>query len=388
MKYKDYLKFAKKLIYKKGSMPLYFVFFITERCLASCRHCLLGWKEPNLNELSLEEIDKFSSTMDDILFLLLTGGDPFLREDLVEIVRIFYKNNKVRNLGMPTNGSTTDRVVQYAERILKDMPDLDFAIDISIDDIGERHNYIRRFEGLFEKAIYTYKELEKLTHLYPKFNLNVAVTVSYFNQDHLMELYDYLKRELKVKTINQLLTRGKPREPIAKNVDINKYLHFSLHLDKDTKELVLSGYHSFPFSDFVNAMKNIRQKIIYKIIKENKYQVPCYAGTLSAVMYANGDLFPCELLDKKIGNIRDVNYDFKNLWFSPQLENIRRWIKNSRCFCTYECFLTNSILFTPHLYPWILYETLAIKFSRLKNRLTNRNSRKVEFNKKTIERRS
>jgi len=368
MKALNYLKFSKNVLYKRNAMPLYFVFFVTDHCVARCKHCLLGEQHGSTEELTLDEIAKFSKTMSPILFLLITGGDPFLRDDLFEIIEIFYKNNKVANLGIPTNGYTTGKVVEVMERVLKKCPDMDTAIDISIDGIGEEHDEIRGVPGLFEKAVWTYHELEKLEEKYPNFNLNVAVTVSKFNQDKLLELYDYLKNELKVKTINQLLTRGEPRVPEAGEVDMKKYDEFCTILERDTRLSELPGYGGYPFSDFVNSMKNIRQKIISEVVSEKKRKIPCYAGKLSCVMFSKGDVYPCELLPESIGNIRKYNYDFKDLWRSEGAEKVRRMIDSNACYCTYECFLTHAILFNIKMYPEILREWTHIKIGKIKRK--------------------
>ncbi len=364
MKRREYLKFAGRIFRKKNALPLYLVFFITERCLARCRHCLLGNRIPPRDELSLEEIEKISGSMDDLLFLLLTGGDPFIRKDVPEIAKIFYKNNRVRNLGMPTNGSLIDNVVRSSEKILMDCPDLDFAVDISIDGIGKDHDDIRRLPGLFDKAIQTYRELEKLQKHHPNFNLNVAVTVSSYNEDKLEPLYEFLRDDLGVKTINQLLVRGEPREEEAGLVHLDKYLEFSRMITRDTFEKSISGYHDFPFSDMINAMKNIRQEIIADTLNRQAQQVPCYAGNLSGVIYPTGEVYPCELLNDKMGSLREQDYDLRKIWFSDKAESIRKKIKNSKCWCTYECFLTNSILFTPRMLPRVFSEFFRLKWKR------------------------
>jgi len=379
VKYGSYLKFAGRIIRKQNTMPLYLVFFITDRCLARCKHCLLGQRVLTNadDELSLSEIEQISKTMGELMFLLLTGGDPMLRTDLPEIVRIFHRNNRVRNLGIPTNGSIPHQVLRSAEEILRTCPELDFAIDVSIDGIGEDHDEIRQFPGLFERAVQTYKLLEDLKKRHHNFNLNIALTVSSYNQDNLSAIYAYLRDQLGVVTINQLLTRGAPRNPEAADVDVSKYLNFSREIANDLYERQIEGYSRFPFSDFVNAMKNIRQEIIAKILVEQRSQIPCYAGYLSCVLCANGDLYPCELLSEKIGNLREVNYHFPTLWNSEQIQKIRNHIKHTNCFCTYECFLTNSILFNSRMLPKVAAEIAKIKIHRWRGKWTRRSPTRI-----------
>lgn len=358
----NYLKYSKHFFVKNNVLPIYFVFFITDRCTANCRHCLRGGFLSKKEELPLDKIEKISLGMGNLLFFLPTGGEPFLRDDYAEIVRLFFVNNKARNVGSATNGSLTDKIVKSVVKVLETCKGIDYAIDISIDDIGERHDYIRREKGLFERALYTYRELEKVKKIYPKFNLNIGITISSYNQHNLDEIYNFLISDLKVKNINQLLVRGEAKEPVSKCVDINKYASISKRLENVNRSY--TGYKGYVFADFVNAMRIYRKRILEKTARENKWQLPCLAGNLGAVMLSNGDVYPCELLEKKIGNIVDFNFDFKKLWFSKNGEEIRKFIKKTKCFCTYECFLTLNTFFSLGALPKVIQEWLKIKLRR------------------------
>lgn len=372
MNYKRYLKYGTRIFYKQGASPIYFVYFVSDYCNARCKHCLLAEHRPSnkQNELTIDEIERVSASMDDMLFFTPTGGEPFLRRDLPEIVRIFHRNNHAANVGIPTNGSLTGRVVEMTKDMLDTCPGLDLHIDVSIDGIGEAHDEIRQFPGLFDRAVRTYKELRVLEKHYPNFSTCVEITVSAYNQDHLLELYDYLTHRLGVNTVFTLLTRGAPRDPGAKEFDIRKYEELHAVLERDNKARILSGYYKMPFSDFLNAKRIVRPRIIAKTVRERRFQIPCYAGTLGGAMFSEGQVLPCELLvDKEIGNVRDVDYDFKKLWYSPKADEIRKHIRDTKCFCTYECFLTVNILFNPTVLPQVVREWSALKWAELRHHL-------------------
>ncbi len=376
MGYLDYLRHGSKMFSKKGAMPAYMVYFIADACNAKCKHCLLadgahpGWETPSMQfkkqELTLEEVDKITASMGkSLMFLLPTGGEPFLRKDIGEIVKIFYKNTGVRNVGIPTNGSTVARTLKIVEDVLKSCPDLDLGIDVSLDGVGALHDEIRVFPGLFERSVQTYRELKKLSKHYPRLNVNVETTVSSHNDKHLMENYAWFRRELEVDNVFTLLTRGSPKESIAKFFDVKLYEEYADLIEEDMKSGSLSGYDTFPFADIINAKRIVRHRLIAEIAKTNTYQIPCYAGSLGACMFANGDILPCELLiDRKLGNVRDVNYDFKKIWYSEKADETRKFIRETKCFCTYECFLTVNILFNPRMMPKILKEWGSLKMRK------------------------
>ncbi len=378
----DYMKFAPRILYKKGASPLYFVLFVTKNCNARCGHCLLGSHERHTGELTIDEIEKVSRSMDDMIFFTPTGGEPFLRQDLPEIVKIFHKNNHAPNVGIPTNGSLTSRVVDGTREMLESCPGMDLHIDISIDGVGEDHDRFRGFKGLFDRAIRTYRELRVLEKHYPTFSACIQIAVSAYNHDRLEEIYDYLRSNVGVNTVFTLLLRGGPKDPAAKytppidpganQFDIDNYLDFHYRLERDNKSRELSGYYKLPFGDFINAKRIIRPKLITRLVKERRFVIPCYAGTLGGNMFSNGDVLACELMgeDQVLGNVRDFDYDFKKIWYSPKADEIRRWITKTKCYCTYECFLTVNILFNPWMYPVILKEWAALKWAQLRHGLS------------------
>ena len=103
--------------------------------------------------------------------------------------------------------------------------------------------------------------------------------------------------------------------------------------------------------------------MVQEIFETNKYQTPCYSGNLSGVMYPEGQVYPCEILDEKhkIGNIRDFDLDFKKLWLSQKAKDEVDYIRKSKCFCTHECFNTVNIHFNPKFYPKVIKKTLLMK---------------------------
>lgn len=388
MGYLDYLRYGKHVFSKRGADPIYVVLFVTDICTAKCEHCLWGVTPLEGNDLAFDELSKTADSMAPFLFLLISGGEPFLRMDLPDIIEMFHKKCGVLNAGIPTNGSLTTRVVKGARKVLESCPKMDFAIDVSIDAIGEDHDDIRRTPGLFQKACWTYRELQKLRREFPRFNVNVAITVQEKNHQKLDAIYDYLRKELGVTGITNLVVRGgktlgdkpmdkaldwggptgRPRELSSKNFDPQNYVKFGNLLKKERVTNAMAAYAGQPFGDVLSAMQNVRQDMISKILVEDTPQLPCYAGTLSAVIQNNGVVYPCELLEEPIGDLRKNGYDFKAIWRTGRAASIRKRIEDTKCHCTYECFMTNSIIFTPRAYPKLMKEMLDIKIGRFMNR--------------------
>ena len=126
------------------------IFYPTSRCNLFCEHCFNHDRQDNLSgntglnsEMTLDEIDKFSKSFEHLKSITITGGEPFLRKDIKEIVEIFYKNNDLQYASIHSHGLLNARVVETIEKILVDLPKLKVIYCTSIDGLEEKHNLIR-----------------------------------------------------------------------------------------------------------------------------------------------------------------------------------------------------------------------------------------------------
>lgn len=339
--------FTRAVLAGRRANPIYVVFFITERCTAHCGHCLLGRWDCSTEELTLDEIERWARAMPDFYFLLPTGGEPFLRPDLPDIVRLFVRHCNVRNTGIPTNGSLPDAAVQAVERMLAENPHLDLSVDVSLDGPEDLHDQIRDTPGLFRSALQTYTAMASIAEKQPRFQVNAAVTISSQNQATVRDFLDYLIDDLGVKNINHLLVRGDPRDPAAAHVNVENYMAFNRKIEEYVQTGRLRGYHGFEAAGGINALKLVRQDVIARTALTDRAQVRCQAGRLGAVVRANGDVLPCELRRQALGSLRDSDFDFSRIWQSPTAREERRRIREEKCHCTYECFMTLNVLFDP-----------------------------------------
>ena len=366
----QYYKHLYKSLIKFKQLPSYFIFYPTSRCNLKCSHCFYHDSlNKKFNELTIDELDKITKTMDPILSLILTGGEPYLRHDLDKIVKIFYENTKVPIITIPSNGWYLEKMDKQIRNMMEWCPYLTLNQQISIDGIGKDHNAIRMDKQVvggdnsFEKAIKTIDHLKELKKIYQRINIGIIITFTNENQkkfkDILKEIYSMTNPD----NISINLVRGDPKQKVNLDLDLNLYREAVQYRDSLFYEKKMSGHAKFKGNRLATAGRILLNELVYKTYESNKYSTPCYAGNLSGVMYPEGNVYPCEILDDshKIGNIRDFDLDFKKLWLSDKAKKEVEFVRKTKCFCTHECFNIVNILFNPKYYPKVLSISKKIK---------------------------
>lgn len=366
----QYYRHLYKSLIKFNQLPSYFIFYPTSRCNLKCSHCFYHDSlNKKFDELTTDEINKITKTMDPILSLILTGGEPYLRHDLDKIVKIFYENTKVPIITIPSNGWYLDKMDKQIKNMMEWCPYLTLNQQISIDGIGVDHNSIRMDKQVvggdnsFEKAIKTIHHLKKLQKIYERINIGIIITFTSDNQNKFKEIIKEIYSLTKPDNISINLVRGDPKQKVNLDLDLKLYKEAVEYRDNLFYEKKMSGHSKFEGNRLATAGRILLNKLVYKTFEENKYSTPCFAGNLSGVMYPEGDVYPCEILDEshKIGNIRDFELDFKKLWLSNKAKKEVKFIRKTKCFCTHECFNIVNILFNPKFYPEVLNVSKKIK---------------------------
>jgi radical SAM protein with 4Fe4S-binding SPASM domain len=274
--------------------------------------------------------------------LLISGGEPFLRGDLPEICYQFYNNNKVKNISIPTNGLLPETIEKTTKEICRKCLHANIMINLSIDGVGKCHDEIRGVKGNFDKLIKTYHRLKMVRKDISNLNIGVNITMSSYNQDKLKEIYNFIKNRLDIDNINFNIVRGDTRKN-AKNIDIKNYENFIKILEKEH----LYKHYNKTLSKLNKKKDVLKRRIILNTMKFKRMIIPCKAGTLSIVIDETGRVFPCEMLNEKLGDLRYVNYDFNKIWKSDEAKKIRKRIKKNNCYCTYECAMATNLIGNP-----------------------------------------
>lgn len=355
------LRHAGSILWKRS--PIQLTFFVTRNCNARCPYCFYlqsaDHPEDGTKELSLDEIGKISRSLGRLLWLAFSGGEAFLRKDLVEISKIFYAQNQPAIMLYSTNGLAAELIRDRTEKILKHCPESVVAVKLSLDGLNSAHDELRQTPGGFSKMMHSYRLLGELLDHYPNFELGINTVFSAGNQDHMDEIIEFVQGLERVKTHTISLVRGNLDHAHFKDVDYRKYRRAIERLEKNLKDKT-SGIYRFKGARLKAAQDILQRRMIYRTALEQTRVTPCYAGRLNLVLTETGGVYPCETLTEGFGNVRDFDYDLRRVMRDKPAQAVMRSIRDHRCHCTHECYLMTNILFDPRRYPALLKEYLQL----------------------------
>ena len=339
-----------KNIYLKKKSPVSLIHFLTNRCNARCSFCFIDFDNPNSfkNELTLSEIDQMTKNLGNTLLNVnFTGGEPFARKDIIDIAKLYIKNTTIQSLYITTNASLPKRIIEFAKIIHEYDKKVELNFQISIDDLPGNHDKVRKIENLFNDCILTYRELKNLN--IEKIKPSVSITVSHENCENIEKIFYYLVDEKKIDSLKCCIVRDEgvyttPKDKIAKILKAYDWLtNKILEYQKSGK---IKNYNTASIQGKIHNKKDeIAWKLVKKIYETNDYISPCHASSLFGVITADGKVYPCEILeDKIIGDLRKFDMNFMQLWNGENNKNIKNFILDTKCRCTYECALSFNIL--------------------------------------------
>jgi MoaA/NifB/PqqE/SkfB family radical SAM enzyme len=310
----ELIKMAKKL---NGTV------IVTYRCNARCKMCN-RYKAPSKpdEEISVDTIKKLPQ----MYFTNITGGEPFIRSDLKDIVRELYK--KSDRIVISTNGFFTDRIID----LCKEFPNV--GIRISIEGLEKTNNAIRGLDDGFNRGYTTLKKLVEMNHP----DVGFGMTVQDANAKDLVPLYE-LSNEMNMEFATASLHNSfyfveakniiKDRPMVAEN------------FEKLINELLKSNSPKKWFRAYFN------HGLINYIYGQERL-LPCDMAFDTFFIDPYGDVMPCNGTKEKevMGNLNEQSWD--ELWNSKQADKVRAKV---RC-CNRNCWMIGSVSPAMHKYIW------------------------------------
>jgi MoaA/NifB/PqqE/SkfB family radical SAM enzyme len=348
---KDFLKRYANLALGRPFSPGMLNILVTSVCDMRCTHCFftdeLNDAPRKKLQMTTREIERVSETLGGNLgVLVLAGGEPFTRKDLPEIARAFYTNNNLESLYITSNGQIQQRIFPDVTRILEQCPRLNVTLALGIDGLKDQHDRIRQKPGSWDIVIDTARRLQAMKKEFPRLDVQTCTCFMNSNQDAIFEWYDFLKVELKPDKINFNYIRPPAADSRELEIDRERYARLAATIDADSRSGAIKNHYAGENGFFKAALDVYMHGLIARTQETQQAQLTCYAGTAGGVIYDEGTVSSCEIL-APVGNLRDYDWNFRKLWFSPGMQ-ARREKAADGCFCTHEsnCYYP-SLPFNP-----------------------------------------
>ena len=327
--------------------PSYLILFVTARCNARCKHCFY-WEEIESSKAQLEmkiaDFNKIAKSLN-LIYLSIGGGEPFIRNDLPEIIKCFYEKSNLQYCNIVTNGFYTERTIRDVKEIRKLCPSIKLKIQISIDDFEEEHDENRKVEGIYMNAINTLKQLSKIRESDNYLNIDIATCMTKTNKERITQLYDHLRGGNNFDDYQILYPRGNAKDEHEKEVDADEWWESLQHIQKRS----FQKNHN----PIIPAVNRIAKQGIYKFLKSGVQSWDCLAGRKFISITEQGVLQPCEVLnqiepelDSDMAILKNYDFNVRKALDSKKALETTNWIKKNKCSCSFECAASCNVAFT------------------------------------------
>jgi MoaA/NifB/PqqE/SkfB family radical SAM enzyme len=275
--------------------------------------------------------------------LTFSGGEPFLRPDLIDIVLAAYRNCRPGIINIPTNGLLVERVVAGVERLVRGAPRSQIVINLSLDGVGEAHDQIRGVPGNYKKLLETYQGLRQIQA--SNLTLGMHSVISQLNVDAFPQLREHIRQDLYPDSfITELAEERVELDTIGLDITppVEKYNAVVDQLVADIDDEPAEGV-----AQIAQAFRRHYYQIARRTLLEQRQVLPCYAGVASAHVAPNGDVWTCCIRAEPMGNLREAGYELRKVWGSQRANELRDSIRRGECHCPLANAAYSSMLCDP-----------------------------------------
>ncbi len=306
--------------------PFYVLYRLTRSCNLRCRMCNVWRRSDEANELNLEQIKRMAQMLWrlKVRYVVLTGGDPFLRKDIIEIIRIFSElgfHTRIESNGGP---QATRELLDQA--VAAGLVDYTTSLD-TLDK--EKQDWLYQGKGIWQQAVDTLKYvIPKFPGLLPIVN----VVVSHHNLSELPRLVRFIDSLGAYCTLAPVAL-GKPEDKA-----LFRGFDASFAFTEEDKKLAGPVYEELiqlrkSGCKVLDSTKLLKDSVEW--IKGGQVKWDCDAGQLYLEIFADGGLGICNEVSYGI-NILDGDFAkyFDTKEYKAELKKLRAQCPG----CTYPVF--------------------------------------------------
>ncbi|MCX6639783.1 MAG: radical SAM protein [bacterium] len=349
----------------KKAHPITLTFSVTSRCQSNCLTCQIGERSQKGRfkqnpDLTLAEIEKIFNSLGPVYFFNVSGGEPFLRRDLPDVVDLAVRLLQPAIIHIPTNALAPEPIERHCRDILnrnrKKGLKIPLTVKPSIDGVGKLHDYIRGVPGNFLKLEETIVRLKMLEEDFPEFHLELGTVISKYNIDHLDEIEDFV-HSLGVQSYRNEIAEERAEffnkgSGIAPSAEIYERV-----LQRFAQEIKNHLSEKRALTRVTETLRLKYYDLAVKILKQQRQVIPCYGGISNLHLNFDGELWPCCVLgyDHPLAHLREINYDVQAALAGSEARKVLKFIHGRGCYCPLaNQWYSNVLLHPPSLWRVIL----------------------------------
>lgn len=343
---------------KKKTKPFSLTYSVTPACRSLCKNCNIGrvyLANPDIikQNLSIEEIEKTFKSLGHIHDFHISGGEPFMRLDLPEIMQLAFIHLKPKFVSISTNSLTPKSIETATIKILKYMdqylpPYVPLSMIITLNGIGKMHDYISGVKGSVRKLDETVRRLVSLQMENPRLNIDMKSIVSNYNIYHMEALDEMIYERDLGSYLHELAEQRMDFHNIGDPITPSAEVYFQLS-KRFIDDLFQNIYDKTSCKKLSESIRLEYYRIVYQILKEKRQITHCYGGLSNIHLNYNGNVWPCNVLgdSQLMGNVRKWDYNVKALLRSKKAKSVIKYIADGNCACTMADQWLNNIILTP-----------------------------------------
>ena len=332
--------------------------FVTSRCNSLCRTCFYFDKLNSKDDLTAAQIDRISQTAPPFRKLWLSGGEPFLREDLAEIVAAFVRRNGVRNVNLPTNGLLPEKIFPAMDRMLELCPETSIDLNFSLDGLQQTHDSIRGVPNNFTRTLAVIAEAARRYRGIARLRRNVLTVITRENYDEIARLGIHLREHAEIDGQYFEVIRGEAPDASLKNLTRvslaelhGKLMPLHRHYARKLFARLPMGIRHLARLYYLGNLRFHFDLHEQCLEGPAAWPMACTAGETSIVIDHNGRFRACELRGI-VGDLHDFDFDVARALESPAMRDEVRAIPAANCWCTHSCFIQESSKFSAKAQLW------------------------------------
>lgn len=289
-------------------------FSVTSMCTFRCASCNIGrnyMADPGLadNDLTVDEVaailDRDADTLKRVSWIQITGGEPFLRPDIAELLDVIQRRLPHCAFWIPTNGWLPEPTAERVRSILEKCERL--GVGVSLHGARERHDAFSGPAGSYDRALETLDRLKAVRKDHPRLRLGIGFTITRDNVDDLGDVFD-LARERGVEFTCRVALPSPLYYQINDTGTSGEKFASALERQVDDLERKM-GFRGRLVSPLQYLRWRYYRGIVRHVRQPHRRQLKCRSGKTSLYVTAKGDVHPCLFMTEKMGNLRESALD-------------------------------------------------------------------------------